>query len=320
MRPTKVHHRIIQHSFAQILQGARLDSFQQQANELILDLHGFQQTSSLLFERSGRLFEEAAGSSIPMRLCFSGITELQYSDFFTELAEYSLEDVSRIIMSMYCWQKPRKEDAFYVLFLQEPASANLLFFAKDVECQIWKDKIPLVYERDWSPAPPIPTGLVPRPAYLHKRFGGDPITIHMNGRIFHRRLFIGGTDIQPLDRPHVDAVVNLGEIASRWLKGNDIHLHDRAINKGEGSNGMSVEEIQEEANWIIDRLKKNQRVLVHCAAGMNRSVTVSCAVLMLLEGLRAEAALKRVREHHPWARPDSHHWLALRWLEKTRKE
>ena len=83
---------------------------------------------------------------------------------------------------------------------------------------------------------------------------------------------------------------------------------------------MSVEEIQEEASWIIDRLKDNRRVLVHCAAGMNRSATVSCAVLMLLEGLRAEDALERVREHHPWARPDSHHWLALRWLEKTKKE
>jgi protein-tyrosine phosphatase len=54
--------------------------------------------------------------------------------------------------------------------------------------------------------------------------------------------------------------------------------------------------------------------LVHCSAGFNRSVTVCCAVLILLEGLSADAALARVREHHPWARPDSQHWLALRWL------
>ena len=31
----------------------------------------------------------------------------------------------------------------------------------------------------------------------------------------------------------------------------------------------------------------------------------------------AEAALERVREHHPWARPDPYHWLALRWLAYT---
>ncbi|NTU75547.1 MAG: hypothetical protein HGA86_05445 [Anaerolineaceae bacterium] len=29
-----------------------------------------------------------------------------------------------------------------------------------------------------------------------------------------------------------------------------------------------------------------------------------------------EEALARVREHHPWARPDSHHWLVLRWLAR----
>jgi dual specificity phosphatase 12 len=65
---------------------------------------------------------------------------------------------------------------------------------------------------------------------------------------------------------------------------------------------------------VIEHLKNKQRVLVHCVAGMNRSTTICCAVLILLEGLSAEAALERVREHHPWARPDSHHWLMLRWL------
>ena len=83
---------------------------------------------------------------------------------------------------------------------------------------------------------------------------------------------------------------------------------------------MNAEVIREEANWVIERLKKNQRVLVHCAAGMNRSSTICCAVLILLEGLTAEDALQRVREHHPWAKPDAHHWLALRWLEKQQKE
>ena len=77
---------------------------------------------------------------------------------------------------------------------------------------------------------------------------------------------------------------------------------------------MDVSEITEEACWVIERLQAGQRVLVHCAAGMNRSATICCAVLILLEGLPAEAALERVREHHPWARPDSDHWLALRWL------
>jgi hypothetical protein len=39
-------------------------------------------------------------------------------------------------------------------------------------------------------------------------------------------------------------------------------------------------------------------------------------VLILLEKLSAEDALERVRQHHPWARPDTRHWLALRWLAR----
>jgi protein-tyrosine phosphatase len=77
---------------------------------------------------------------------------------------------------------------------------------------------------------------------------------------------------------------------------------------------MDVAEITREAQWVIERLRAGQRVLVHCSAGLNRSVTICCAVLILLERVSAEAALEWVREHHPWARPDTHHWLALRWL------
>jgi hypothetical protein len=50
---------------------------------------------------------------------------------------------------------------------------------------------------------------------------------------------------------------------------------------------------------------------------LNRSSTVCCAALILLEKLSAEAALERVRVHHPWAWPDSYYWLRLRWLAQA---
>ena len=115
-------------------------------------------------------------------------------------------------------------------------------------------------------------------------------------------------------RPDVQLVLNVGEEPSRWTATTPLNPADRWDNKGEGSDGMDVSEITEEARWVIERLQAGQRVLVHCAAGMNRSAAICCAVLILLEGLSAEAALERVREHHPWARPDSHHWLVVRWL------
>ena len=80
---------------------------------------------------------------------------------------------------------------------------------------------------------------------------------------------------------------------------------------------MNAAEIAAEADWAIERLQGGQKVLVHCSGGTNRSVTVCCGVLIRLEGLSAEAALARVRAHHPWALPDTHHWLALRWLAQS---
>lgn len=124
-------------------------------------------------------------------------------------------------------------------------------------------------------------------------------------------------DIQGNQRPNVQAILNVGEEASRWTASTPPFPEDRWDNKCEGSEGMDVGEIANEARWVIERLQANKRVLVHCAAGMNRSATICCAVLMILEGVSANTALERVREHHPWARPDAHHWLALKWLART---
>jgi len=206
--------------------------------------------------------------------------------------------------------------------LRLPVGADMEFFARGVKCKTTHTPgKSFTIERDWSPAPPMTNRLVPQLGPLQKQYGGDPITIKIKGAEENRKLFIGGINIQPRFRPNVDVVLNLGEEPSRWAKkGKQLHLNDRVIQHGEGSQGMTMQQIQEEVDWVIERLMKNQRVLVHCVAGMNRSVTICCAVLILLEGLSADATLARVREHHPWARPDSHHWLALRWLAKTKRK
>lgn len=302
------------------MQGGRLDSFYELEQDVILDVQGLQVTSSELFEQNGKIIERIAGTYIPMRLRFFHVSQLSHDDFFTSLDNYTQDDPSRTIVHFLSWRQPKQRDNFYIIGTQGPIDGSLHFFAQKLTCEKRKKpKQPVNVERDWSPAPPMPERLVPRPYHLYQQFGGDPITIHVNGKVHHRQLFIGGTDIQPKRRPRVDAVLNLGEENSRWVKNAILHPSDRAMNRGEGSQGMTIAEITEEADWVMERLKQNQKILVHCVAGMNRSTTVCCATLMLLEGLSAEAALERVRQYHPWARPDSHHWLALRWLEKTSK-
>jgi hypothetical protein len=280
-----------------------------------------QVAASELYEQDGRIIEQVTGHYIPLRLHFLGVSVLHYDDFFMDLEEYVEDDPSRAIVHFLSWRQPKRQDVYYRIGLQRPVYTHLHFFASHAFCEnLEKPSHPVYIERDWSPAPPMPHRLVPRPKQLYRQFGGDPITITVNGKIRHHKLFVGELGVQPNRRPYVDAVLNLGEVPSRCVKGAALHPNDRAINRGEEADGMTVTEICEEAQWVIERLEQNRSVLVHCVAGMNRSSTVCCAVLMLLEGLTAEAALERVRQRHPWARPDSHHWLALRWLEMNKKE
>ena len=320
MSPMKSNARIIKHPFADLMQGARLDSFEENGHEIHLNVQGLEVINSELFERDGLIMERVTGRHAPLRLTFTGVSHLRRSDFFTTLDEYTFDDPSRIIAFMYSWRQPGMEDIFYMFGLRGTADADMNFFANGVIYAQGDGGEPFTFERDYSPSPPMPDGEVPQPYDIYDRFGGDPVTIKLNGNVIEDKLFVGGIENQPEYRPQIVAVLNIGEKPSAWVKDNILHPNDRSMKRGEGSKGMSVDDIRIEANWVIDHLQKNESVLIHCVAGMNRSTTVCCAVLMKLEGLTAEQALRRVYEHHPWAKPDSHHWLMLRWLEKNRKD
>ena len=320
MSPTRAQTRIIEYPFAALLQGGRLDSFQDHGREIHLNVQGLEISASEVFERDGKLFERVTGKHIPLKLIFSNIKELNRADFFTTLESLSLEDPSRIISQMHSWCMPGMDDIFHIFNMRGPVFANMNFFASGAIDEQGAASEAFTFERDWCPAPPMPEGLVPLPLDIHDIFGGDPVSVKIGDTVQEQRLFVGGLENQPDHRPpQINAVLNLGERPSLWVKG-ELNPSDRTVQKGEGSLGMSVEEIRTEANWVIERLQKDENVLVHCVAGMNRSTTICCAVVMLLEGLTADEALKRVREQHPWAKPDSYHWLTLRWLEQNKKK
>ena len=316
MSPIKSNAHIIKHPFADLMQGARLDSFEKNGNEVRITVQGFDVVASELFEQDGVIMERVTGRHIPLDITFSNVYQMKENEFFSNLEQYALDDPSRTIGFMHSWIMPGMDDIFHMLSL---VKAGTNFFASGVTHTQGEAGESFTIERDWSPSPPMPEGDVPQPYDIYDRFGGDPVIFNIDGKTVENKLFVGGIENQSNVRPtEIHTVLNLGEKPSAWVKENQPQSpNDRAVEKGEGSKGMTPEEIRTEANWVIDHLKKDESVLIHCVAGMNRSTTVTCAVLMQLEGLTAEQAIQRVYENHPWSKPDSHHWLMLKWLEKT---
>lgn len=301
---------------AAALSGARLDALHTEARrhrlDLIVEYAELQYAAPPeLSNHNGRLTERVRGRYLPRRLRFMNVHLPE--TLSQKLTEAPVNLRGRSLRGLLHWRLP-DEDPGYWLLADTDELGDLRFTARRYAVEARTGSSEDVDDvRHWSPAPPIPARFMYEPLQVHHRYGGDPITIYLGTQRQPRRLFIGGLDYQREQRPAVEAVLNLGEEPSRWAASHP-HPADRWAHKGEGRSGMRVAEIIEEARWVIERLNAGQRVLVHCVAGFNRSVTICCGVLILLEKLSAEDALARVRQHHPWARPDSHHWLALRWL------
>lgn len=324
MAKARTHSRLLSFPANQSLIGGRLDALHLQVHgertDLIFDYHELQfDAPATLLERDGKLWEEGQGVYTPRRIHFRNVKFTEGGGLCPYFDDLPADHPDRILTDAFAWRSLQGE-SHYLFGLRVKASPTLILVAQ----RCWAEERAgptqtAAIARNWSPSPRSPARMVPHLNHLHQRYGGNPIAIRLNGRLHQRRLFIGGLYCQSEQRPAVHTVLNLSEKASVWIATMPAHTADRWATKGEGSEGMNLYELVAEARWVIERLQAGQRVLVHCSAGMNRSATVCCAVLILLEGLSAEAALERVREKHAWALPDSHYWLALKWLAATNK-
>ena len=311
--------RILAFRYADSLSAARLRGVAQDKRgdrlDLVLDYDELRQTApGRLSISQGRIYEHIQGEYLPRRVRFMGVSGLECSGLYAHLDDVPLDHGARSLRGTLSWSLSG-QPARWTVFNGSPEPAELVFSARRCRQEARSGPAETVdLMRDWAPAPHLRPANITLHKSVHDQYGGDPVTVQLDGPAHSRRLFVGGLDYQGDQRPAVDAVLNVGDEASRWTTGAQEHTGDRWTRKGEGQSGMDVAEIEAEASWVIQRLRAGQRVLVHCSAGFNRSVTICCATLMLLEKLSAEAALERVREHHPWAKPDTHHWLALRWL------
>jgi hypothetical protein len=232
------HVRITRLPIPEPIAAGRLDTFfiepRGPRSDLILDYHALvPDATPILFERDGKVYERLRGAYFLRRLRFKSVENIQQTGLYQNPDSIPSDHDARIIVDMYNWLAKGEDKYFYLLFGRSAEDAEICFHARGVTREDRTgEPVPVFFERDWSPAPPMPAGLVPQPRQIHQRFGGDPATFHLEGKPLHHRLFIGGLEVQPERRPSVDAVLNLGEEPSRWA---NVTFRDRWVNKGEGS-------------------------------------------------------------------------------------
>ena len=286
--------------------------------DIVLALHTLR-TEGPVEERmvDGVPYMVAHGRWIPARLRFTKAEWLARTGVYERFDEQPADSGARRIFSVSHFRDATHGNYYWISTgTAEPGSLTLRATGHVLEEDDAPGE-PVEIVRRWSNPPPAVSCLVPHRPVLHRRFGGDPIAIHLGRRVLRNRLFIGGLSHQREKRPAVDHVVNLCGVANPWIAVAGPHASDRYACKGEGPLGMDAGELLDEAAWVVERLRAGRRVLVHCYAGMNRSTTVCCAALMMLEGISAEEALARVRERHPLAWPDPYHWFVLQWISRT---
>lgn len=86
-----------------------------------------------------------------------------------------------------------------------------------------------------------------------------------------------------------------------WIKkvGAQNHTLENYFLKTDDYNAPTVDEIDKVVNYIEKKIKDNNPVLVHCAAGKGRTGTILAAYLIKKEGLTPIDAIKKLRRMRP---------------------
>jgi protein-tyrosine phosphatase len=82
---------------------------------------------------------------------------------------------------------------------------------------------------------------------------------------------------------------------------------------------LSVEQLQQGAVWVQERIKSGGRVLIHCEHGVGRSVLLTCVVLVY-SGMSAHSALQLVQGKRWQAAPNQRQISRLKEFERVRIE
>ncbi len=238
------HVRILALPFADSFQSAKLETLREERygerRDFVVDYGELHLSNpATLVECDGRPYEHIQGYYLPRRLHCIEVSGLERTGLYNRLEEVPVDHGARSLRGSLYWRSPSQE-ARWGWFNGTHEPADLVLSARQFILEDrpgereWVD-----FKRDWSPAPALPARLVPDPKKLHQRFGGDPISFRLEGRVYHRRLFVGGLDCQHDRRPDVGAVLNLGDEASLWCALEEAYPPTAGCVKARGAAGWT---------------------------------------------------------------------------------
>jgi atypical dual specificity phosphatase len=81
-----------------------------------------------------------------------------------------------------------------------------------------------------------------------------------------------------------------------------------------------IEKINEAVDYIHERIKSGEPVMVHCAAGIGRTGTILASYLIKYQKLTAREAIEKVRDERPGSIQSTSQEIAVSQFEKFLKQ
>ncbi|OGY85349.1 MAG: hypothetical protein A3F54_02970 [Candidatus Kerfeldbacteria bacterium RIFCSPHIGHO2_12_FULL_48_17] len=75
----------------------------------------------------------------------------------------------------------------------------------------------------------------------------------------------------------------------------------------------TIAQLHTAVTWMNERIKRGEKVLIHCALGKGRSVCIAMAWYVYSRKMSADAALQYIQKHRPQAQPN--HWQMRRMAD-----
>src|SRR5260221_3936324 len=136
--------------------------------------------------------ELVRGEYVPMRLRFQQASWLWRTGPFEQFDALPPEHGARRLFGVL-HSRQHEVGEFYLASTDTPDAGVLGLRARAAVLEYGDgdgDAQPAELLRRWAATPPVPAGTAPHRPALYRRFGGDPISIHLGRRVLHRRLFI----------------------------------------------------------------------------------------------------------------------------------